>query len=64
MKNIIGKQFKNPQNDKIFTIEEINESIAVISDDIGNITHISLNYLLKNFKPVDEMLQVESLICG
>lgn len=62
--NIIGKQFKNPKNDKIFTVEEINESVAVISDEVGNVTNISLNYLVKNFKPIDGTLQVESLICG
>ena len=62
--NIIGKSFKNTKTSEVYIVEEVNDNVVVVSKSNGELTNISIKYLLNNCECLNGTLQVESLICG
>lgn len=63
-KELIGKSFRNRKTNRTYVIEDVNDTVVTISNPDGEITSISLNFLIKNCEALEGTLQVESLICG
>lgn len=63
-KELVGKSFRNRKTNRVYVIEDVNDTVVTISNPDGEITSISLNFLIKNCEALEGTLQVESLICG